>query len=433
MKLVLTLAVCGASVLGAPTAAALRIQPTPGPLPAVGPLPQQGTHFTFDNTTRRIGTIETDAGFLFDGGDAPVPVSATVREIEPVGDELWVAANAGLLRIDRSTLAALGNELSDHRVRAIVPKASGGATLFALNLVTLEREVLDVDASAQVIASTVVDYVPNDAVALGPDFAVVLGNDVVLVDGTTLQSGPAWVTGARALASANSTVYAPDRLFTLPGGNLAVGAGLCIVLADSAGTARRIFNVGSFETAGLSAGGNDLMVLSSDRTTLVEFGSAFEVDAFGLGYGGSPPAVSTHSVPGSASSGRICASGINSTGDAARATVLANREVLDRTLTLVARGMPAGEAAVPFYGLEQPPTPFGSGQLCIDAAGGNLVRAPVAVVGADGSTRTEFDFSTAGLGAEIGAGTSWVFQVAFRDPAGAGIDVTDAVTLEFAP
>jgi hypothetical protein len=108
--------------------------------------------------------------------------------------------------------------------------------------------------------------------------------------------------------------------------------------------------------------------------------------------------------------------------------------------TLGATGGPPGDVAVFFYGpVQQPPTPFGDGLVCVGPGTLGLFRLlPVQPLDASGSIAHTVDFSVepAGVGpGKIEPGSTWFFQLSYRDPdsAGAGFNASDALKADFCP
>jgi hypothetical protein len=104
-------------------------------------------------------------------------------------------------------------------------------------------------------------------------------------------------------------------------------------------------------------------------------------------------------------------------------------------LRLQAFAMPPHQVAVLSIGTQKVAAPFGDGRLCI---GGSVLHFPALTTGERG--RVDFDLGVAGaanaLGAGIQAGEPRYFQVFYRDPGGpcgSGVNLTNAVRVDFKP
>jgi len=135
-------------------------------------------------------------------------------------------------------------------------------------------------------------------------------------------------------------------------------------------------------------------------------------------------------------SGRGCSASINSTGRGARIHALGSASTSISSLSMIATALPPATLALPIFGVNPFDAPFGDGRLCVSPFAPGLTRAPVTLSTSNGSTRSDFDFTTPGLGAAFGPGTTWYFQVLYRDPTGpggSGFNGTDGVFISFQP
>lgn len=132
---------------------------------------------------------------------------------------------------------------------------------------------------------------------------------------------------------------------------------------------------------------------------------------------------------------RFCAAVANSTGLPAALGSTGYLSAADRQLRLQAERLPAHALGVFVRGAEPAAFPFGDGTLCVSPFAGGLHRIEVVQADGAGTTQTDRAFDVPGAAAAIVAGSSWCFQLVFRDPAGgpAGFNTSDALRGTFAP
>ncbi len=103
------------------------------------------------------------------------------------------------------------------------------------------------------------------------------------------------------------------------------------------------------------------------------------------------------------------------------------------SFTLSANGVPPGHAGRFAFSTRQTQIPFGDGVLCL----GNPVRRfPIVWGDANGAASYDVDFNnTSQPGYLITAGSTWNFQLIFRDPLGGPLtfNTSDAVSVTFCP
>jgi hypothetical protein len=97
---------------------------------------------------------------------------------------------------------------------------------------------------------------------------------------------------------------------------------------------------------------------------------------------------------------------------------------------------PANVNAFLYYGPAQANVPYGAGALCVAAPRQRV--APVLVTDPSGVAQRVLDLTAAPFAAgssAVLAGSTWYFQVAYRDPTGAanGLNATNGVRVVFAP
>lgn len=130
----------------------------------------------------------------------------------------------------------------------------------------------------------------------------------------------------------------------------------------------------------------------------------------------------------------ICDAVPNSTGQAAELTTSGVPDVSTTDFSLVLEQGPVGQSCVFFYGASQGSVPFGNGTRCVV---GEIFRfSPPAAIDAGGVASHTVDFTTPpALGGLIQAGSFWLFQGWYRDPAagGANFNLSTAISISFCP
>lgn len=128
----------------------------------------------------------------------------------------------------------------------------------------------------------------------------------------------------------------------------------------------------------------------------------------------------------------------NSTGAGAHISWSGTTSLTSNDFVLHAVGLPPGQPGVFYYGPERTLVPFADGLRCVGAGSLGLFRLnPPQASGAGGTTMRQLDVTAApavsGPGA-IHPGTTWTFQLWYRDPAAgmSGSNTTDALTASFA-
>lgn len=120
----------------------------------------------------------------------------------------------------------------------------------------------------------------------------------------------------------------------------------------------------------------------------------------------------------------------NSTGQPASIGSSGSARISDANFVLAAHGLPAGSPGLFFFGGQQQQTPWGNGFRCV---AGQLYRIPPALfANAQGSVALPFDF-TSPPGSIVTPGSTWNFQLYYRDSAagGAGFNSTDGLHATF--
>ena len=171
-------------------------------------------------------------------------------------------------------------------------------------------------------------------------------------------------------------------------------------------------HVGSFGTA-VAVDGDTVLVGARNNGDIFSAGAAY-----------------VFSAP-IASSVNLCAAAANSTGSPAAISIAGCTQVARNEVRLFARPIPSGTSGVFFYGDRNlAPLPFGDGYRCV---GGRVYRLPL-VHSVDEEMASDLDLTSPPqpLG-QITAGSTWYFQVHYRDTAagGAGFNLSDALGVVF--
>jgi hypothetical protein len=117
-----------------------------------------------------------------------------------------------------------------------------------------------------------------------------------------------------------------------------------------------------------------------------------------------------------------CAGTVNSTGAAAALVPRGSASIQRNDLVLATRNLPAGAAALTFFGSDQVAVALGNGVRCV---GSSVVRLPVRVAGPTGHVEVPLDF-VAGPGAGVLAGTVIHVQTWHRDSVGLGSNLSSS-------
>ena len=107
----------------------------------------------------------------------------------------------------------------------------------------------------------------------------------------------------------------------------------------------------------------------------------------------------------------FCDQPLNTTGFPGLLSMEGCDSLTGRTLTLHASQLPPRTFARSFLGGEMPPVPYGDGYRCV---GNPLFRLPSGSADAAGEFRSAFDFDSP-AGQELAPGSTWSFQVLYRD------------------
>ena len=129
---------------------------------------------------------------------------------------------------------------------------------------------------------------------------------------------------------------------------------------------------------------------------------------------------------------RYCEAGANSVGAGAAISFRGRSSVSANDFTLLAGPAPVGEPGLFIQGPSRLQVPFGAGFRCV---GGGVARlAPSVQVGADGWAVRTLDLANpVSPAAAIAPGSSWNFQLWYRDSQLGGFNLSDGLSAIFAP
>jgi hypothetical protein len=111
--------------------------------------------------------------------------------------------------------------------------------------------------------------------------------------------------------------------------------------------------------------------------------------------------------------------------------------IAENNLGLSAQGVPPGTLGVFFYGSTKAQVPFGNGTICIGGAVNRIL--PTVLADSNGSASLALDLSQppfqGGGSGTVTPGSTWNFQLWYRDPAGfpSTFNFSDALEITFAP
>ena len=123
-----------------------------------------------------------------------------------------------------------------------------------------------------------------------------------------------------------------------------------------------------------------------------------------------------------------CTVSPNSAGIGARMSASGSTSLAQQNLLLRADGCPPNKPGLFLYALGTAQVPFGNGMRCV---GGVLKRSPPLVISPLGRASQLFNYAAS----PITAGSTWNFQLWFRDPQGGGafFNLSDGLALTFQP
>jgi endonuclease/exonuclease/phosphatase family metal-dependent hydrolase len=127
----------------------------------------------------------------------------------------------------------------------------------------------------------------------------------------------------------------------------------------------------------------------------------------------------------------FCQTSPNSVGAGAVMDSAGSLSVSTNNLALIAYDAPPNASALYFYGPNETQVPFGNGWRCI---GSPVTRLGILVIDALGTAFLPLDLTSGSL-AQITPGSTWSFQLWYRNPAGggAGFNLSDGRRIRFCP
>lgn len=380
-----------------------------------------------------LHSIELDAGLVLESGATalqpltPFPMQS-VLTVAKVGAEVWVGNVDGVVRFGGTPLAYVDRFALGRLTTRIVPNGQGAYVQYHS-----AADVEEVDAAGNLIRTIPVPGVLHDLDPFQGGYLAVFGDRVyrTALDLTVLgEFGP----GLAAEVLQTGRPFTPRRAAVLPDGRIAFSSSSFVVLADADGSLDAVVQAGAFESDVFATGGGAVLVVSVSGASLLDPDSLLNFSSLEL-LGGwtaevnSPPFVDATTR----SSGRGCTAEPNSTGSGARLHVSARTSVSGEWLYTAATRLPSQTFTIPVFGTAAYDVPFGDGRLCVSPFAPGLTRGPVRQASSTGDVEQTFDFTTPGLGAAFTAGSTWYFQVLYRDAGGSGLNGTDGVFLTFTP
>jgi len=130
-----------------------------------------------------------------------------------------------------------------------------------------------------------------------------------------------------------------------------------------------------------------------------------------------------------------CALAPNSVSPGVMLLATGSRSVSANDFTLRSAGGPPGDFALHIYSRSSQRNPFGAGYLCVGGGGIEIVRlGPPLAFDASGQTTRVVDLANPPTPtAQITAGTTWYFQLWYRDSAVGGFNLAESLRVPFTP
>jgi hypothetical protein len=137
---------------------------------------------------------------------------------------------------------------------------------------------------------------------------------------------------------------------------------------------------------------------------------------------------------GGCSTSTLCVGAANSAGPGASIGSTGSTSLALNDFTLTATGCPAHKTALFVYGSTSVQVPLGNGFRCV---GGTFARLhPAGSTDALGNFARATDVTQPPMGsgpAQIHAGSTWYFQLYYRDSVGAGFNLSNSLQATFCP
>ena len=378
------------------------------------------------NTTPMLVEIDVSAGAVTAKtsvslpGITPGPI--TSFSIERVNSEVWVGTSDGVVRYKQDPLAYEDRFLEGESIRSL-QCAAGGI------LVIASGRVFEVDAGGAVLRSAEIPTNTTDIAPFQGGYLLATRTGVFRTD-SMFQLTTEFGEDAYAAASTMGFGYRPERVNVLQDGRVAVAAESSVALFAADGTTLSVFNPGLFELDVLEIESGQLLVPTLIGNVLLdpETGTAWSSGPFsepGFVFAVSSPAPS--SAPFTL---RRCDAAVNSTGEPAALSLLGSQDSDAAQLAVAATDLPPNVPVLTIFGSSTYSAPFGSGTLCISPFSPGILRAGVTMATGVGSSIQPIDFSAPSGGGLFVRGSTWHFQMLYRDQPGE-INGTDSVSLTF--
>jgi hypothetical protein len=245
-----------------------------------------------------------------------------------------------------------------------------------------------------------------------------------------------WIRTLIALALAASVLDAVARAQYASCGTLEQGVTCPLLFRDTQGALWLLEDYGSF------AAGDSVFVTGADDPSCFTFCMQGNGCIDSNTIQACDPTTGFCFCASGAPCGNTDASGgcASSIGQGALLTGSGSTSVAADDLTLHATRMPPNRSAIAFMGAGQASFPFGDGLRCVVSGGVGVFRFPIHDTGALGAFDEGPIVGTANAlfppWGHIAAGSTWYFQVWFRDPPGpcSGLtNVSNAVAATFTP
>lgn len=387
--------------------------------------------------------VEVDAGGVTDLVETRLALITPVAipnsfAVGRVGGQLWLGTEDGIFRYDEvggASRYAFVDQIVPGARYTEITLAPAGVIAMRLDVGTVQFSVEVLDPNGSVVQSFPVDRIYRSFVPFGAGYLAVSDSAGVEELDASFQPVGRFAPDAEMAADAAGIGYFPDALTRLSDGRIVISASVSLAITNSAGDVLAIANPGAFESGAIETGGGLLLVPCADGLKLLDPDTleAFEIDGdFVADLGRRLSNASSSALP--SASARACTGAPNSVGPGARIHLLGVDDSVQQTLSAVGVGMPGNTFALPVFGTASFDAPYGDGRLCVSPFQQGVTRGIVQRTSALGSAQVRFEFQTAQTGASFLPGTTWHFQMIYRDAFGAaGFNGTDGVSITFRP
>lgn len=356
------------------------------------------------------------------------------RDSAMVGGQIWISDQTGIYRFDASSLTLLDFQALSgiDQSRGIIGDSTGAWVAQTASLVRYDLGGNVVSTTPSPPSTTLVDVIE-----LGGELLVsslVGGESEVLrysLSGTFLG---VFASAATFPPPASST--SRGQLSVRPStGTILLVDGIRIFELDTQGLLLQTINPSIFETAAVELPDGRFLIADALGLTLSEEdGTIFpgdRIEQFDSRFG----AFSFFDA-GAPEFSRFCPANTNSTGQATQISALGNTQTDSGELFLEGIFGPANEVSLVVYGAPGAPFGFGDGLLCLSPISPGIQRTNSLQAFDFQGQRKDSPLSYAtdfAAGVPILAGSSWAFQLVYRDTAsGAGaFNASDAILLTF--